>query len=81
MARWMMANGEVEAAKARPDRPGGGGLHGGGPRAGAAPGHQAGAGGQATLVLSVGTGQEGPEQGQLQPRWGAVGCLQVVIGR
>jgi hypothetical protein len=64
VARWMMVNGEVEAAKGDPTRPAAAAVPALLVRV-SLPGDQAGAGGQATLVLSIvgkdqgGTGQEG----------------------
>ncbi len=67
VARWMMVNGEVEAAKAGLTVPAAAGAADAAPVLVRVPlpGDQAGAGGQATLVLSIvgkdqgGTGQEG----------------------
>jgi hypothetical protein len=72
VARWMMANGEVEAAKAGLTVPAAAGSTAAVLVRVPLPGNQAGAGGQATLVLSVGTGQEGPEQGQAPATLGSV---------
>jgi hypothetical protein len=66
VARWMMVNGEVEAAKAGLPIPAAAGAADAAPVLVRVPlpGDQAGAGGQATLVLSiVGRDQEGAGQG------------------
>ena len=70
VARWMMVNGEVEAAKAGLTVPAAAGAADAAPVLVRVPlpGDQAGAGGQATLVLSIlGTDQGGAGQGGQAP--------------
>ena len=66
VARWMMAAGEIEARKANLTVPAAAGAADAAPVLVRIPlpGDQAGAGGQATLVLSVGEDAQGGNQGQ-----------------